>query len=384
MLAAKDFLTPARDMGFNWYAGVPCSFLTPFINYVIDDPALTYVGTANEGDAIAAAAGAVIGGRRGVAMMQNSGLGNAVSPLTSLAYVFKIPLLVICTHRGAPGLNDEPQHELMGQITEALFDTMSIPWEVFPDKREDVQPTLNRVIDYFKQEQRPYALLMKKGSVATYKLEAPAARPRARTTVVGRPFKKQNVEQRPSRSDALARIIEATREIDSVIIATTGYTGRELYAQEDRANHLYMVGSMGCASSLGLGLAMARRDRHVIIIDGDGAALMRMGNMATLGAYAPDNLTHILLDNEVHDSTGGQATVATGVDFAAIAAACGYAHATRSTDTSSITNLLCDDRAAGPRFLHLKICSGTIDNLPRPSISPASTLKRLGVCLRQT
>lgn len=384
MLEANEFLDPAREMGFDWYAGVPCSFLTPFINYVIGDPDLTYVGAANEGDAVAAAAGAVIGGHRGVAMMQNSGLGNAVSPLTSLAYVFRIPLLVICTHRGAPDLQDEPQHELMGQITGALFDTMSIPWEYFPDKSADVQPALDRVIDYFKQEQRPYALLMKKGTIAPHKLASSIVEPRVHASVVGEPYSFQPNNLRPTRSEALAQIVESTSETDSVVIATTGFTGRELYAHADRDNHLYMVGSMGCASSLGLGLAMARPDRHVVVIDGDGAALMRMGNMATLGAHAPGNLTHILLDNEVHDSTGAQATVSSGIDFATIAAACGYDYAQRGTDTTNIATLLRAVRTDGPRFLHLKIRSGTLDNLPRPSMSPVSVLQRLSTCLEKS
>ena len=381
MLTANEFLDPARDLGFDWYAGVPCSFLTPFINYVIGDSALTYVGTANEGDAVAAAAGAVIGGRRGVAMMQNSGLGNAVSQLTSLAYVFRIPLLVICTHRGAPGLKDEPQHELMGQITGELFDTMSIPWEFFPDTKADVQPALDRVVDYFTREQRPYALVMKKGTIAPHQLTCATNERRAHATVAGESFTAAASPTRPSRASALARVVESTNVDDSVVVATTGFTGRELYAQADRDNHLYMVGSMGCASSLGLGLALSRPDRHVVVVDGDGAALMRMGNMATLGAYGPSNLTHILLDNEVHDSTGAQATVSTGVDFATIAAACGYAYAARGRDTTSITDLLKADRSSGPRFLHLKISSGTIDDLPRPSMSPASVLKRLETCL---
>jgi phosphonopyruvate decarboxylase len=381
MLVANEFLDPAREMGFDWYAGVPCSFLTPFINYVIGDPGLTYVSAANEGDAVAAAAGAVIGGHRGVAMMQNSGLGNAVSPLTSLAYVFRIPLLVICTHRGAPGLNDEPQHELMGQITGQLFDTMSIPWEFFPDKSADVEPALARAIDYFETERRPYALLMRKGTVAAHTLGSTVNKLRDRTSVVGEAFSKKHATARPSRSAALARIIESTTVADSVVIATTGFTGRELYAQADRDNHLYMVGSMGCASSLGLGLAMARPDRHVVVIDGDGAALMRMGNMATLGAYAPGNLTHILLDNEAHDSTGAQATVTASVDFAAIAAACGYANVHRGIDVSSITDILRAEQTDGARFLHLKIGTGTIVDLPRPSMSPVSVLERLIECL---
>ena len=381
MLQANEFLDPAREMGFDWYAGVPCSFLTPFINYVICDSGLTYVGAANEGDAVSAAAGAVIGGHRGVAMMQNSGLGNAVSPLTSLAYVFRIPLLVISTHRGAPGLKDEPQHELMGQITGELFDTMAIPWEFFPDKATEVQPVLERAIDYFTREQRPYALLMQKGTVAPHALENQVTRPRSHAPVVGASFSEQSTADRPSRSAALARIVELTSASNSVVIATTGFTGRELYAQEDRDNHFYMVGSMGCASSLGLGLATARPDRHIVVVDGDGAALMRMGNMATVGSYAPSNLTHILLDNEAHDSTGAQATVSYGIDFATIAAACGYATVHRGKSISSIDDILRMEQTEGARFLHLKISTGTIDNLPRPSISPASVLQRLIKCL---
>ena len=114
MIEAEDFIEVARKLGFQRYTGVPCSFLTPFINYVINDESLNYVSSSNEGDAIATAAGSVMGGERSIAMMQNSGLGNAVSPITSLSYVFRIPMIIITTHRGAPGITDEPQHELMG------------------------------------------------------------------------------------------------------------------------------------------------------------------------------------------------------------------------------------------------------------------------------
>jgi phosphonopyruvate decarboxylase len=378
VIDAAEFANAAHESGFDWYAGVPCSFLTPFINYVIGDPGLSYVSAANEGDAVATAAGAVIGGHRGVAIMQNSGLGNAVSPLTSLAYVFRIPMLIICTHRGAPGLSDEPQHELMGQITGALFKTMAIPWESFPDQSALIEPVLARANDYLDRESRPYALLMHKGSVAAHPLADQTAAPRAcATAIVGDPLSSHGLAGRPSRALVLARIIEATPVSDSVVIATTGYTGRELYAIADRDNHLYMVGSMGCASALGLGLAMARPDRHVVVIDGDGAALMRMGNFATLGAYAPANLTHIVLDNEAHDSTGAQATVSAGVDFASIAAACGYASVHRGADLASLTEFLRTGATSGPRFLHLKIKTGTIDKLPRPCLPPHEALQRL-------
>ena len=132
MIEAQDFVDVARAAGYTSYAGVPCSFLTPFINFVINDERLSYISSANEGDAVATASGAAVGGQRSIVMIQNSGLGNTVSPLTSLNYVFRIPLLLICTHRGAPGLKDEPQHELMGRITGSLLETMAIPWEPFP------------------------------------------------------------------------------------------------------------------------------------------------------------------------------------------------------------------------------------------------------------
>jgi phosphonopyruvate decarboxylase len=378
VINASEFVESARAAGFDWYAGVPCSFLTPFINYVIGDPDLTYLSAANEGDAVAAVAGAVIGGRGGVAMMQNSGLGNAISPLTSLAYVFRIPMLIVCTHRGAPGLTDEPQHELMGQITGQLFDTMAVPWEFFPDASDEIPAVLDRALDYFAREHRPYALVMRKGAVAPHELENHTSVSRTRAaTVLGDPFVLKQQALKPNRASALQSIIAATRASNSVVIATTGFTGRELFAAEDRDNHFYMVGSMGCASSLGLGLALARPDLHVVVVDGDGAALMRMGNLATLGAYAGDNLTHILLDNEAHDSTGAQSTVSAQIDFATIALACGYAVVHRGADITNLVDFLAAEQEGGPSFLHLKIQTGTIDDLPRPSITPAAVLKRL-------
>ncbi len=135
MIDARTFVEAARARGFGWYAGVPCSYLTPFINYVLQDSSLRYVSMANEGDAVALIAGVALGGTtagahgRGIAMMQNSGLGNAVSPLTSLTWTFRLPQLLIVTWRGQPGVADEPQHALMGPITPTLLETMEIPWE---------------------------------------------------------------------------------------------------------------------------------------------------------------------------------------------------------------------------------------------------------------
>ena len=385
MIQAEEFVEAARKIGFEWYAGVPCSFLTPFINYVINDDSLTYISSANEGDALAAAAGATIGGKKAVVMMQNSGLGNAVNPLASLTYIFRIPLLMICTLRGDPTLKDEPQHELMGQITGQLLSTLTIPWEFFPTEAAEIEPVLQRAEDYMERERRPYALIMRKGTVAPCALRQnnldDGDNPNSDCYQAS--FFTPSGRQRFSRNEALRRIVELTDSDNTVVIATTGYTGRELYALSDvygglsqRYNHLYMVGSMGCASSLGLGLSLVRPDLKVVVIDGDGAALMRMGNFATIGAYSGANLTHILLDNEVHDSTGAQATVAAKVSFAQIAAACGYSVALEGDDLSMLDALFARV-TKGAKFGHLKIRPGTVENLPRPSVSPEVVLQRL-------
>ncbi len=377
MIHARDFVDAAKRRGFSVYAGVPCSFLTPFINFVIGADGLRYVSAANEGDAVAIAAGAWLGGKRAVAMMQNSGLGNAVSPLTSLTYTFGIPVLVVCTHRGAPGVADEPQHALMGTITEQLFETMGIAWASFPREVDAIEPMLEKIDEHMRAQSQPYALIMQKGTCEAFALSG-SAMPAARTpAAIGGSGHGRSVRQRTSRSVALAQVLAASDDQRTVVIATTGFTGRELYALADRPQHFYMVGSMGCASSLGLGLALARPDLRVMVIDGDGAALMRMGNLATLGAYNPSNLIHVVLDNEAHDSTGAQSTVSACIDFASVAAACGYGRVTRSDDVAELGQFLTARDDAGSGFLHMKIATGARDDLPRPAITPPAVRARL-------
>ena len=383
MIEAAHFVEAARRRGFTWYAGVPCSFLTPFINYVLQDPSLRYVSAANEGDAVAVIAGVALGARdgaRGITMMQNSGLGNAVSPLTSLTWTFRLPQLLIVTWRGEPGVADEPQHALMGPITPALLETMEIPWEPFPREAEAIEPALARAVEHMDKTGRPYALVMQKGSVAPYPLDDTGFK-RGAARAPQSDWRGASQDGLPSRREALERVIAHTPPRSTVVLASTGFCGRELYALDDRPNQLYMVGSMGCAMPLALGLALARPDLHVVAIDGDGAALMRMGAFATLGAYGPANLTHLLLDNGAHDSTGGQATVSPHVSFAGIAAACGYASAIEGDDLSLVDRLFSNDPndtlRRGPRFARLTIRRGTPDGLPRPTISPVEVKARL-------
>lgn len=380
MIEAAQFVEAARARGFDWYAGVPCSFLTPFINYVSQDNSLHYVSAANEGDAVALIAGVTLAGKRGITMMQNSGLGNAVSPLTSLTWTFRLPQLLIVTWRGQPGVADEPQHALMGPVTPQMLDTMEIPWETFPVEANAIGQTLDRAIAHMDSTGRPYALVMQKGSVAPYALKNNAARAThalvaARTHWTGR-----TPDTLPTRNDALKRVIAGTPAPSSVVFASTGFCGRELYALDDRANQLYMVGSMGCVTPFALGFALARPDLNVVALDGDGAALMRMGAFATLGAYGPSNLTHVLFDNGVHDSTGGQATVSPQVSFAGVAAACGYAQAMESDDLTVLDETLCaaqERTGNGARFVRIVTRRGTPDGLPRPTIMPPDVKTRL-------
>lgn len=371
MIRAADFIGAAEQRGFGLYTGVPCSYLTPFINDVIGSKALRYVGAANEGDAVAIAAGAALGSLPAIAMFQNSGLGNAVSPLTSLTHTFRIPILLIVTWRGQPGgAADEPQHELMGEITPAMLETMRVPWALFPSEAAQVGPALDLALAHFAKEGRPYALVMRKGSVADAKLERrPPPAPPAPAPAVARP------QATHTRRDLLAAVQAAAGERD-LLIATTGFTGRELFALGDRPNQLYMVGSMGCAASLALGLAIARPDRRVIALDGDGALLMRLGAMTTLGHEKPPNLLHVLLDNGLHESTGGQATVAPGVDFCAIASASGYPSVAAAADPQSLGAIV-SARKAGLAFVHVPIVPGVPASLPRPTMTPAQVAARL-------
>ena len=369
MIEAEQFIQAARDHGFALYAGVPCSYLQSFINYVIDADELRYVGVANEGDAVAIAAGAELGGQRGVVMLQNSGLGNTVSPLTSLTHTFRIPLLLIVTLRGEPGgAPDEPQHQLMGEITTGLFELMGIPWAYFPQEQADVEPVLDDAVASMDRTGRPFALVMRKGSVAKTDLQAV---PEKRAVT---PAKAKAVVAEAHRGDIL-RAVQAAVSASDLVVATTGYTGRELYAADDRPNQLYMVGSMGCALSIGLGLAIGQPARRIIVLDGDGAALMRLGALATVGFERPANLIHLVLDNGIHESTGGQTTVSGSIDFCGLAAACGYPNVTAVTSAEELQAKI---RTASRElnFIHVPILPG-VPELPRPEITPPEVAARL-------
>jgi phosphonopyruvate decarboxylase len=370
MINTKQFGKELQKLGFEFYTGVPCSYLKDLINYAIND--CEYVGAANEGDAVAIASGAYLGGKRPVVLMQNSGLTNAVSPLVSLNYPFQIPLLGFISLRGEPGVPDEPQHELMGCITTQLLELMKVQWEYLSSDLEEAKRQLLQAVGRMDRNES-FFFVVKKGTFGKETLQKQELL--LRSNQIKRP--KQKADQLSTRYEALS-VINAMKDGKTVQLATTGKTGRELYEIEDHGSNFYMVGSMGCVSSLGLGLALIRKNNDIIVIDGDGSLLMRMGSLATNGTYSPSNLLHILLDNNTHDSTGGQRTVSHNIDFVETAASCGYK---RSIYIHSLDELEAAIKEwkieKGLTFLHMRISTGSNELLGRPHVKPYEVKERL-------
>ncbi len=371
MIETRRFGDKLKSLGFNFFSGVPCSYLTDLINYAVNECEL--VMAANEGDAVAICAGAQLGGSKSVFLCQNSGLTNATSPLTSLIYTFGIPILGFVSLRGEPGGKpDEPQHELMGQITTGFLDLMRIQWTYLATDDDEAGAQLeeaNRVIE----RGEPFFFVVRNGTFAKEALRDRAfGAPRAEPAIKAR----KAADATPTRYEALTELATLAGP-DTVFIATTGFTGRELYEAGDVPNNFYMVGSMGCAPPLGMGLAMSRPDLRVIVIDGDGALLMRMGGAAVLAAYAPPNLVHVLLDNNAHDSTGGQRTVSDRIDFTAFAASVAYGNSFYAHDSAELVELVTKSfelRRLG--FVYLRIAVGAKPNLGRPKTKPPEVRER--------
>jgi phosphonopyruvate decarboxylase len=371
MIPADAALGALKQQGFDFFTGVPCSFLTPLINRVISDSTTDYVGAASEGEAVAVAAGAWLAGRGTVVMCQNSWLGNTINPLTSLNWPFRIPTLLIVTWRGQPGLEDEPQHELMGEITHDLLRECRITSADFPLEADALAPALDAAKRSMTETDLPYAFVLQKGTIAEEKLNEPDLTPPPPGAYVDL----TEGGERPTRYAALERFLAIVPE-SAAVIATTGKCGRELFTLADRPQHLYQVGSMGGASAMALGVAL-NTDRLVVALDGDGAALMKLGNLATIGARAPAKLVHVILDNGVHDSTGGQATVSPLVDFARIALACGYRSGRVCDGLIAFGRALNAAFATpGPHLVHMRIRPGSLEELGRPTVKPQDVARR--------
>lgn len=370
MLDTTEFGNQLKKSGYDFYSGVPCSFLKYLINYAIDE--CDYVISANEGDAVATCAGAFLGGRKSVLLIQNSGLTNALSPLTSLNYVFEIPLLGFVSLRGEPGIGDQPQHQLMGKITPSLLELIEVEWEYLSKDPQKAFQQLARADSIIKQN-RSFFFIVRKNSFRERKLSGQKIQP-----VPNRVKIEKSGEDSLPRREWVLKAVSRFKDNKTVLLATTGKTGRELFEIEDSPHNLYMVGSMGCVSSLGLGIALSKPQKKVIVIDGDGSVLMRMGALAANAYYSPPNMLHLLLDNRVHDSTGGQSTLSAQVDFVSTAASVGYVNSIYVHNIDELEERVQKwKQNGGLTFLYLKISPGSREDLGRPTVSPPQVKRRI-------
>ena len=316
MLEAASFVRFLAAEGIDFFAGVPDSLLKAFCAHLAREvPASRHWIAANEGNAIALAAGHFLAsGRPALAYMQNSGEGNAVNPLVSLADedVYGIPMVLLIGWRGEPGKPDEPQHAKQGKVTCTLLDTLGIPWALLPEEEAAAEAAVRDMAGKAKSLSRPVALVVRAG---TFAADGPAP-----AIVPDRPVM--------SREEAIRTILSALPE-ETAVVGTTGHISREICEARDAAGLYHerdflTVGSMGHASSIALGIALEKPLRPVVCLDGDGAAIMHMGAMAIVGTSGAGNLLHVVLNNGAHGSVGGQPTVGFKIDLSAVAEACGY------------------------------------------------------------
>ena len=362
MLAPEDVFTCIREQGIDFFAGVPDSLLKDFCAYVTDHTADSeHVITANEGNAVALAAGHYLGtGAPALVYMQNSGIGNAVNPLLSLAdpEVYAVPMLLMIGWRGEPGVKDEPQHVKQGRIMTPFLDALEIPWFELTADTPDAGAVIRAACERMQADSMPVALLVRKGAFAKYKLQ--------KDVVTDYPLNREGAVQ--SVVDLLAG--------DDVVVSTTGKTSRELYEYraargDGHGNDFLTVGSMGHTAAIAMGVARGQPRRKTICLDGDGSVLMHMGALATVGQSGLANFIHVVVNNGAHDSVGGQPTVGFEVDLPAIARACGYREAETVSTAEDIRAAMARLRERpGPVLLEIRANKGARDDLGRPTTTP--------------
>ena len=368
MISPKFFIEALREKGIDCFAGVPDSLLKNICAYITDHcDAEHNIIAANEGAAVGLAAGHYLAtGQPACVYMQNSGEGNIINPLASLtdSEVYNIPVLLLIGWRGRPGVHDEPQHVKQGKVTTGLLNTMGINFDVLSKEEDKAEKQIAKAIDALKKKD-VYALVIEKDTFEDYKL--------------------QNVEKNDltmSREEAIQTVAAALGEKDC-IVSTTGMISRELFEYraakgQGHERDFLTVGSMGHASQIALGIAMAQPDRRVWCFDGDGAAIMHMGSMAIVANKAPKNYVHVVFNNGAHDSVGGQPTVGLKIDLPAVAKAVGY-KATYSVETKDYLKELLEKLKTlnGPVLLEVKVKKGNRKDLGRPTTTPIQNKEAL-------
>lgn len=359
MIEPDAFVHGLRESGVALFAGVPDSLLSELCAHVdATCEAHEHVIAANEGNAIALAIGhhLATGGAAAV-YLQNSGLGNTINPLTSLAdpAVYSVPMLLVIGWRGEPGVSDEPQHVTQGRITRDQLSILGIPtWTL--DADSDVVDVTQAATAEMKKRNAPVALLVRKNTFASS----------------GRhPAVEMDSDLR--REDALARLLELAG--DALVVATTGKTSREVFELRERRGEVQRdfltVGGMGHTSSIALGVALGCPERRVLCLDGDGSLLMHLGALPVSGGVSPSNLLHVLLNNGCHESVGGQPTVGSTTDFGAMALASGYrGYEVARTETEIAEAWARLEWLPGPAMLEVRIRPGSRRDLGRPTSTP--------------
>jgi len=348
---------------FEFFAGVPDSQLKALCAYLLDRYGISsqHIIAANEGNAAALAAGYYLAtGKVPVVYLQNSGIGNMINPVASLLHekVYGIPCLFIVGWRGEPGVHDEPQHIFQGEVTLGLLEQMQIPAFVI-DRDTTREQVLSKLAEY--------RVLFAQGKQAAFVVRRGALKYEGRST--------QSSHNQISRECVIRCILETAGK-DDVFVSTTGMASRELFELRERAGQgherdFLTVGSMGHCSSIALGIALQKKARRVWCIDGDGSVLMHMGAMAVIGAAAPENLVHVVVNNGAHESVGGMPTVANQIDLVGVARSCGYAAADRAKTLDELRQMLpkiMDSRRLS--FLEVKAAVGARKDLGRPTTTP--------------
>jgi len=363
MITAEYFYNKLLEKGVSFFLGVPDSLLKDFCAYITDHcdtnhfEKKNHIIAVNEGAAVGLACGYHLAtGRIPLVYMQNSGIGNAVNPLLSLAdsEVYRIPVVLVIGWRGEPGVHDEPQHIKQGKVTCSLFESMGIPYAVLEKEENIVNGQIETCFKTIAETGSPYALVIRKDTFSPYTLQ-----------------KKEEQEAVMSREEAIEEIA-ANR--NGIIVSTTGMISRELYELRDKAGtgharDFLTVGSMGHASSIALSIALQKPELQVTCLDGDGAALMHMGSFAAIGTQKPCNYCHIVLNNGAHDSVGGQPTIAPFIDIPAIARACGYVHVYQAKTKEELKKILIE-KHEGLTFIEVKVKKGSRKDLGRPKTTP--------------
>ena len=303
------FMSIINELGADFFTGVPDSLLAPFCDYIMDTYGISdkHVVAANEGAAVGLATGHYLAtGKPAVVYMQNSGLGNAVNPICSLTKLYDVPVIYVIGWRGEPGVPDEPQHKFQGEVTLAMLDCLQIPYKVVEDDVADVGD-----FKHLLAQGKSVAFVIKKSVLKNDK----TANYPSRLAVMSR--------------EEILEIILFSAASDDIFVCTTGKLSREVFEireknQTGHSQDFLTVGSMGHSLMIAYGIALAKPDRRVFCLDGDGAAIMHLGSLAVVGAHKPKNLVHIVVNNGAHETVGGMPVVSSKINLDDTARSLGY------------------------------------------------------------